>query len=127
MNLAQTHNYFGGAQSVLMCISCTYRFSAPLSALCSPEQTFIEGIFARKYHTYERHSLVLIPSVRLGTLSEWLSSASIPVITNLGARLLKMERDSSNSGGYEEEIGQLSFLLKSLNSAQALEMVQSAI
>lgn len=63
--------------------------------------------------------------MRWGALSEWLSSASIPVTRNLGARLLKMERDSSNSGSYEEEIGQLSFLLKSLNSAQALEMVQS--
>lgn len=40
---------------------------------------------------------------------------------NLGATLLKVGRGGGGGGGYEGKIGQLSFLLKSLDSAQTLQ------
>lgn len=52
----------------------------------------------------------LIPSVRWGALSQWLSSAIITIVTIL----LKVERgDDGGRNGYEGEMGQLSLLPES--------------
>lgn len=68
--------------------------------------------------------------MRWGALSECLSFGITTFITNLGATLLKTERGGDDSGSYKGEIGQisigkLSFLLKSLNLAHALGVMQS--
>lgn len=46
-------------------------------------------------------SLVLIPSVRWGALSEGLSSGITTFIINLDATLLKTERGGGDSGSYK--------------------------